>query len=135
MRVVITLVTVGVAIYALVDCLRSRPGEIRGLPKVLWLVAIVVLPLAGAVAYLVLGRVTPPGTAGLRPPGRRVVAPDDDPEFLRSLRVRRPDQTPPPATPPPPVVPPAPPAPPESTDDEAEPADTTDGPDGGDHRA
>lgn len=134
------MVTVGVAIYALVDCLRSRPDEIRGLPKVLWLVAIVLMPLVGAVAYLVLGRVTVPGTPGTTPDGRRVVAPDDDPEFLRSLRVRRPEQTPPvPPTPPPaarptPPKPAKPPKPPEGTD-ATEPADTTDGPDGGDHRA
>ena len=58
MRVVITLVTVGVAIYALVDCLRSRPGEIRGLPKVLWLVSYVVLRgLRDQVALQVADRV------------------------------------------------------------------------------
>jgi hypothetical protein len=88
-RAVILLVTVGVAIYAAVDCLRSRPEEIRLLPKLVWLLGIVVFPLAGALAYLTLGRVGVPisGRAGAR--AQRVVAPDDDPDFLRSLERRR----------------------------------------------
>jgi len=88
-RAVLLLVTVGVAIYAAVDCLRSRPDEIRLLPKLVWLVGIMVFPLAGALAYLTLGRVGAPMSrrTGTRP--QRVVAPDDDPEFLRSLERRR----------------------------------------------
>lgn len=84
-RAVLLLVTVGVAIYALVDLLRSRPDEIRGLPKVVWVVAIAFVPLAGSVAYLIMGRVG----AGIDRTGSgsvpRVVAPDDDPDFLRAL--------------------------------------------------
>lgn len=83
-RAVLLLVTVGVAIYALVDLLRSRPDEIRGLPKVVWVVAIALVPLAGSVAYLVLGRVGA-GADRSRRTGPRTVAPDDDPDFLRSL--------------------------------------------------
>lgn len=92
MRAVLTVVTVGVAIYALVDCLRSRPGEIRWLPKAVWVVAIVLMPLVGSLVYLFLGR-TSPGSAPppWNPPGgRRFTAPDDDPEFLRSLDSSRP---------------------------------------------
>jgi hypothetical protein len=84
-RAVLLLVTVGVAIYALVDLVRSRPEEIRGLPKLAWVVVIALVPLAGSLAYLVLGRVG----AGLDRPGPgsgpQVIAPDDDPDFLRSL--------------------------------------------------
>lgn len=84
-RAVLLLVTVGVAIYSLVDLLRSRPHEVRLLPKAVWVVAIAFIPLAGSIAYLVFGRVG----AGVDGPGSdagpRVVAPDDDPDFLRSL--------------------------------------------------
>jgi hypothetical protein len=84
-RAIVLLVTVGVAIYALVDCLRSRPEEIRLVPKLVWIVGIVLFPLFGAVVYLVFGRVGA-GAAKVRDSGPRVIAPDDDPDFLRSLR-------------------------------------------------
>ncbi len=84
-RAVLLLVTVGVAIYALVDLLRSRPEEIRGLPKFAWVVAIALVPLAGSVAYLIFGRVGAGTDSTGSTSGPRVVAPDDDPDFLRSL--------------------------------------------------
>lgn len=84
-RAVLLLVTVGVAIYALVDLLRSRPDEVRGLPRFAWILAIVILPLAGSVAYLLLGRVGAGMDKGGAGSGPRVIAPDDDPDFLRSL--------------------------------------------------
>jgi Phospholipase_D-nuclease N-terminal len=76
------LITVGLMIYALVDCVRSGEGEVRALPKAIWLLVILV-PLAGAVGWLVYGapRVGPGGSL----PRSRVTAPDDDPDFLRTL--------------------------------------------------
>jgi hypothetical protein len=118
-RAILTLVTVGVAIYAIVDCWRSRPDEVRYLPKVVWIVAILVFPLMGAVAYLLMGRSDPSGPGGPAAP-RRVIAPDDDPDFLRSLETDRrgkreprgPEtQQPPPPEPPKGAKPPKPPKP------------------------
>ena len=91
-RGILLLIAVGVNIYALVDCWRSTPEEIRGLPKRSWLILMAVLfPLAlvvyiplGGLAYLVFGRRSVPGDPTSRP-GPRVIAPDDDPDFLRSV--------------------------------------------------
>lgn len=83
MGAIVGLVTAGVTIYALVDCWRSEEREVRGLPRALWFLVILV-PLVGGIAWLVYG--APRGPGG--PPGRgvpRVVAPDDDPDFLRAL--------------------------------------------------
>ena len=88
-RALILLLTVGVAIYAAVDCLRSRPEEVKLLPRVVWVFGIVLFPLAGAIAYLTLGRRPALRVGPLDSTGRPVVAPDDDPEFLRSLERRR----------------------------------------------
>jgi hypothetical protein len=89
MRLVLLLLAVGVTIYAVVDCARSRDDEIRGLPKALWLVVILLLfPPIGGLLYITLGRAPAPDAPG----GRnrpKMLAPDDDPEFLRTLRVER----------------------------------------------
>ena len=84
LRGIVVLITVGICIYALVDCLRSPGDEVKALPKPLWVVLILLAPLLGGIAYLVFGRGgTSSGPGGTRQP--RVVAPDDDPDFLRSL--------------------------------------------------
>jgi hypothetical protein len=85
LRVVVVLVVVGVTVYALVDCARSNEPELRLLSKPLWLLVILLLPLAGPVLYLTLGRApeAPPA------PAARPLAPDDDPEFLRRLELER----------------------------------------------
>ncbi|HEY6798779.1 MAG TPA: PLD nuclease N-terminal domain-containing protein [Kineosporiaceae bacterium] len=86
--VVLLLISVGVTIYALVDCWRSTDDDVRGLPRPAWILLIILVgplgvPAFGATAYLLFGR--PPSNP--RPGG--VVAPDDDPEFLRSLDAAR----------------------------------------------
>ena len=92
LRVILVVAAIGVTIYAAIDCLRSPAGEIRGLPKPVWLVLIAVTVMfgIGGVAYLLFGRPVPGGDTGPPGPGRvyRGPAPDDDPDFLRSLRPR-----------------------------------------------
>ncbi len=83
-QAILGLVTVGVMIYALVDCWRSDDHEVRGLPRSLWFLVILV-PLVGGIAWLVYGAPRGPGSPAYRRSGPRVVAPDDDPEFLRAL--------------------------------------------------
>lgn len=83
LRVLLVLAAIGVTIYAVIDCFRSDDAEIRGLPKPLWLLLIVAFPLFGGVTYLWLGRQPAPGSPNSRQ--LRTIAPDDDPDFLRSL--------------------------------------------------
>ena len=82
LRVLPLLLVLAVVIYAVIDCVQTPRSQVRGLPKAAWLAVVVLLPVLGAVAWLVAGR----PRSGLRRPVRRPVAPDDDPDFLRSLR-------------------------------------------------
>ncbi|WP_088290327.1 PLD nuclease N-terminal domain-containing protein [Kineosporia sp. A_224] len=80
-QAIVGLITVGVMIYGLVDCWRSDEREVRGLPRPLWFL-VILIPLVGGIAWLVYGAPKAPGATGRGP---RVLAPDDDPDFLRSL--------------------------------------------------
>jgi len=92
--VLLVLASVLLAALALISCL-SVPDkrEIRGAPRAVWVLAILLLPLVGATGWFLLGRprpADPPGAGRPRPGGilpepPRRRAPDDDPEFLRSL--------------------------------------------------
>jgi hypothetical protein len=87
-RAVLLLVTVGVAVYAIVDCVRSRRDEVRLLPRSVWVAVIALFPLAGALVYLAVGRQQAVQRSGPTV-ARRTLAPDDDPEFLRALDAKR----------------------------------------------
>lgn len=80
-------------VYCIFDVVSTDEALMRNMPKVLWLVVVILLPTVGAVAWLLLGR---PLGAGLRPgdttphrpsprAARRALAPDDDPSFLARL--------------------------------------------------
>ena len=71
-------------VLALISVL-SAP-RVRTMPRVLWVLVILLIPLLGPLAYFVSGRPkAPPREHGpvLRKP--RPAAPDDDPDFLRSV--------------------------------------------------
>jgi hypothetical protein len=86
-KVLLVLAAIGVTIYAVIDCVRSDDDEIRGLPKPLWLLLIVAVPLFGGMLWILFGREPIHGSP--RSPRYRTVGPDDDAEFLRSLQPRR----------------------------------------------
>jgi hypothetical protein len=92
-------------IFCLIDVITADEGGIRHLPKTVWLLLVVFLPLAGSVAWLVAGRPVGGGIwggpdAGRRPratrfpeydvrPGRAVATnSESDEEFLRRCRER-----------------------------------------------
>lgn len=54
-------------VYCLVDCVQTAPSAVRRLPKPVWIVAIVVFPVIGGIAWLVLGR---PRRGAAAVPGR-----------------------------------------------------------------
>lgn len=84
-RVIFILAVIGVTIYAVIDCFSTPDSETRGLPKPLWLLVIVALPLVGGIMWILFGRAPSPGYGGGG--GRlRTIGPDDDPDFLRSIR-------------------------------------------------
>jgi hypothetical protein len=84
-RVWLAVLLVGLVaeIAAIVSCALTPEQQVRGIPKPLWLLVILIFPLVGALLWFGFGR-------DRGAPRVRRVAPDDDPEFLRSLgRSRR----------------------------------------------
>ena len=87
------------AVYAMVDLVQTKDEDVQGLPKLVWVLLIVLVWVVGPLAWLLAGsrsRTLPgllPRLDGPRPePGRRTTAPDDDPEFLRGLNLPRPPE-------------------------------------------
>jgi hypothetical protein len=96
--VVLALASVLLAALALISSLSVEDrSRLRGLPRWAWVLVILLVPTLGPIAYFLAGRPLPEGgprpggwLPGGRLPGgptgpRRQRAPDDDPEFLRSL--------------------------------------------------
>jgi hypothetical protein len=87
--VLLFLATLALLAVSLISVLSAEDGAVRRLPRGLWIVMILVLPVVGPVLYFWLGRPVryvdpwPVAAAGSRP---RAVAPDDDPAFLARLR-------------------------------------------------
>lgn len=87
-RLLPILVILALWIYAFIDCLNTPENEVRKLPKVVWVILILLFGqvLLGPIAWFAVGRPrrnTPYGA--VRADERRWVAPDDNPDFLKSL--------------------------------------------------
>lgn len=90
------LLVLALWIYAFVDCLNTPEQEVRGLPKVVWVLIILFFGevLIGPIAWLAAGKRRGPVVAGAggvplegyREERREWIAPDDNPAFLRSLK-------------------------------------------------
>jgi len=100
---VIAFLALAVWAFSLVDAITSRRTEVRTLPKLVWVLVIVIGSLPGALLWLVLGRPrreyvpaeVAPGPSG----ASRVLGPEDAPDFeerlqrgLRLQQDRPPDQ-------------------------------------------
>ncbi|MFD0163588.1 PLD nuclease N-terminal domain-containing protein [Streptomyces decoyicus] len=89
------LLVLALWIYAFIDCLNTPESQVRGLPKVIWVIIILLFGevLVGPVAWLVAGKQRRPATGDGSTPSQwhrnhrtKFVAPDDNPEFLESLK-------------------------------------------------
>jgi hypothetical protein len=87
LRVVVTVAVLVVFVYGLVDVIRTDPRQTKGISKPAWIVVQIVLPVIGAVLWFLIGR--PRGTGPTPANYSHPVAPDDDPDFLRNLELRR----------------------------------------------
>ena len=83
LRVIGVLFALALYIYFIIDVLRTPRGTTRNLPKWLWLVIVVLVPIIGGLLWWGLGRTRRDGGGWWRKRGP--VAPDDDPRFLRKL--------------------------------------------------
>ena len=82
LRVAAVLLGLAVYIWFIVDVVRTSGSSVRTLPKFVWLLIVILIPLIGGVLWLLGGR---PRGQGRRGRKRGPVAPDDDPAFLRQL--------------------------------------------------
>jgi Phospholipase_D-nuclease N-terminal len=100
------LLVVALWIFCLVDVIVSKEDECRNLPKLLWLLIVLMLPDIGSVLWLIAGRprglrqswqqrTTHPAVTSRAPRSKMAprptmpsagANPDDDDEFLRSIR-------------------------------------------------
>jgi hypothetical protein len=91
-------------VFCLVDVIGTSEGEVRNLPKLWWLLIVLLFPFAGSVAWLVAGRPEGPARRSRheravpefpeydRPGRAAAVNPEDDEEFLRKVRERAEEQ-------------------------------------------
>ncbi len=81
-------------IFSVVDIAVLERSRVRFLPKLAWIVLVVILPIAGPVIWFIVGRGRPGENNSVSVPGSSSgssssrlgrVAPDDDPDFLGRL--------------------------------------------------
>lgn len=87
LRVLLLLLPLALAVYALVDCVSTKDEEVKHLPKVGWILLIVLATVVGPLTWIFAGRERRFAGGG-RMGGSGWVAPDDNPEFLASLSDR-----------------------------------------------
>ena len=105
LELLMSVVVFALWVFCLVDVIGTPEPAVRNLPKVGWLLLVLLFPLVGSVVWLVAGR--PEGTAPARSryeraapaypeydrPGRAAPAdPARDEEFLRQVRARAAEQ-------------------------------------------
>lgn len=93
MRALMFILPLALMIYAFIDCLNTSEEDTKHLPKIAWVFIILLFWVVGSIGWLFAGKVrhSAAGGAGLsswQPGGRRQqwVAPDDNPDFLKSLK-------------------------------------------------
>jgi len=62
LRFLPVIVEIALLVFCLIDAIQSEPDRVRNLSKGWWIVLIVVLPIAGGIAWLVAGRPQTPRT-------------------------------------------------------------------------
>ncbi|MFP3117538.1 PLD nuclease N-terminal domain-containing protein [Streptomyces sp. Iso 434] len=88
LRVLMILVPLALSIYAFIDCITTDEKDIKHIPKPLWAILVLLFPLVGSISWLIVGKdraTAGPGPLAGRRSGGGWVAPDDNPDFLKSL--------------------------------------------------
>jgi amino acid permease len=78
------IAALAIVLFAFIDCARRDETEIQKLPKWGWLLAILLTGSIGSIIYLVIGR-GPLANFPKKKPQKRILPPDDDPDFLRGI--------------------------------------------------
>jgi hypothetical protein len=91
LRVLLILVPLALSIYAFIDCVTTQEKDVRFMPKPVWAILILLFPLVGSISWLIIGR-DRATSQRLGASGGQWIAPDDNPEFLKSLKDEKTDQ-------------------------------------------
>jgi hypothetical protein len=83
LQALLAIASLALTLFSFIDCAKRDDTQIKKLPKWGWLLIILFFSAIGSIAYLVIGRTR--RERGPRPPKRRILPPDDDPDFLRRL--------------------------------------------------
>jgi ABC-type molybdate transport system permease subunit len=83
LKAIIVIFLISVYIASIVDVARGNKQKIRALPKSVWLLVVIVLPVLGGCLWVVFGR-DEPLVMG-RNKKYQIPGPEDDPDFLRKL--------------------------------------------------
>jgi Phospholipase_D-nuclease N-terminal len=97
------LLAFAVWVFCIIDVITTPESEIRNLPKLAWLLLVIILVDVGSIAWLIAGRPWNSRPADLPYKGNRGrqaepmrrfngTNPDDDEEFLAGLRARAEEQ-------------------------------------------
>jgi hypothetical protein len=84
LRVLMFLIPLALSVYAFIDCISTKDEDVRHLPKALWAILVLLFPLVGSISWIIAGKRRSPAAEGWSG-----VAPDDNPEFLKSLDEER----------------------------------------------
>ena len=80
--VIAAIITLALMLFSIIDCSRTAENNIRSLPKWAWLVIIIFVPAIGSIAWIIAGRPKGNGRGRCK---RKLVPPDDNPDFLGKL--------------------------------------------------
>jgi len=70
MAFVISLLVVALMVFALVDIIRRDDSQVKFMPKLVWLLLVILLPFIGSVLWFGIGREYPEGGIRLERPER-----------------------------------------------------------------
>jgi len=95
LRYVPALLSLALTVYCVIDAFQTREADMRSLPKMAWIIVVLLFPVIGPVAWLLFGRPTRHSQRASSQQQveerrrdqdrRRPRGPDDDPDFLKDL--------------------------------------------------
>ncbi len=56
MPYIVSLVTLAVLVFALIDIITRRDDHVKFLPKMVWIIIVILLPIIGSVLWFTIGR-------------------------------------------------------------------------------